>query len=404
MTGFGWFGGACLVAGTTIGATVLVLIGSVVGFNFPHVLFLYFFAWAIMMLTGLMLGEVCMKLPKGHSFLSITGHYWGSWGQWVSSLIFYLLMFFLLCSYYSILGKTSMVIVDHQHIISGLMPSQLVLFWSSIMAVGLYFGREMLKRANSVFVLIMIVTFLVLLGAVIPFARFEQVIQLPELKTGIIDSAISLLFIINAFGFHIILPSVRNLLGDNQSKDMVRSILIGSAIPLCLYILWFVISVSLLPAAFLNGPILQVPMDQVSVFVTEIIKKATQSDLVYDLLFILHFTFVITSVIGISLSLFDLLADLFGKLKLRLANWVGCLLATFPSAIFTIIDQRGVRFFLAFAGILVIILNIIMPALFLLQERHERAGLSRFALISNPLAYFCIFIGVALLPITIYYL
>ena len=58
MNQFPWIGGACLVAGTTIGATVLLLIGAVAGYKLEQVIALYVSVWLLMTFTGFMLAAV----------------------------------------------------------------------------------------------------------------------------------------------------------------------------------------------------------------------------------------------------------------------------------------------------------------------------------------------------------
>ena len=396
----GWFGGACLVAGTTIGATVLLLIGAVVGYEFYDVIALYSCAWLVMTYSGLMLAEVCAKHPSGHSFLSLVGHYWGGIGKWFTAGVFYLLMFFLLCTYYSVLGQILFGVLIHHSV--HLPVALIVCGWVILITLGLRLGKPVLESINSVFVIVMLLSFTFLMMTITPYCNFENLINIVPLKSMWVDAPSSILLIINAFGFHIIVPSVRNLLEDNELKYIFRSIWVGSTIPMALYFAWYIFSISLLPITFVNTVITSVPMDQLSTHVTDLIKEYTQSNLVYALLVSLHFCFVLTSVIGITISIYDLISDVLNKLSVKVNALLISILSTVPSFIYILVDLRGVSAFLFYSGVLVILLNIMMPAVLLLQERNMRPELPTYKLTPTVSIVVVLMAGCLLLPLSIY--
>ena len=391
------FQGASLIAGTTIGATVLVLIGAVVGYTFDQVIMLYLSAWLLMTITGLMLAEVSIKSPEGHSFLSLIGHYWGNYGKWAISVIFYLLMFFLLCSYLNILGHNSQGSFEKLGFFYS--QNQWVSIWVMLLVFLMVMGRQILQELNAGFVVAMLIGFFVLYVVIVPHCHFENLIHLEGKYAIETEGAMSLLFLINAFGFHIIIPTVRNSLKLGELKKMYPIIWLGALIPVVLYLLWYVVSISLLPIDFINSNAEQIPMERWGVLITETIKQASESDVIYFSLILLHFTFVLTSIIGISLALYDLISDFFHTRGFQNNHILIVCLSIVPSYIFVYFDTKGIRAFLAYAGVLVILLNVILPALLLAQERYYRPALERCKGISNWLIYFVIVVGFGLLYI-----
>jgi tyrosine-specific transport protein len=391
------FQGASLIAGTTIGATVLVLIGAVVGYSFDQVILLYLSAWLLMTVTGLMLAEVSIKSPEGHSFLSLIGHYWGNYGKWAISVIFYLLMFFLLCSYLNILGHNSQGSFENLGLTYS--QNQWVSIWVLVLTVLMVMGRHILQELNAGFVVAMLIGFFLLYAVIVPHCHFENLVQLEGKYSLETEGAMSLLILINAFGFHIIIPTVRNSLKSGELKKVYPIVWLGALIPVILYLLWYVVSISLLPIDFINANAEQIPLERWGILITETIKQASESDIIYFSLILLHFTFVLTSIIGISLALYDLIADFFHTRGLQKNHILMVCLSILPSYIFVFFDTKGIRAFLAYAGILVILLNVILPALLLAQERYARPALERCKGISNGLIYFVIVVGCGLLYI-----
>ncbi|MDA9832286.1 hypothetical protein N9C31_01500 [Gammaproteobacteria bacterium] len=390
------FSGACLIAGTTIGATVLVLVGAVIGYGFGQVMGLYFSAWLLMTVTGLMLAEVCIKMPAGHSFLSLIGHYWGDIGKWIFSVIFYLLMFFLLCSYLKVLGALS-------HGSFGKMgfnfsEDKWLMIWLCLLSIVMVMGRHFLQDLNAAFVVMMVIGFVIVYLTILPHCHFENLLLLEGRHSLEIEGSTSLLFLINAFGFHIIIPTVRNSLGQNELKKVYSMIWLGTLIPVVLYVLWYVVSIALLPIDFLNSINAdQIPMEKWGLFVTDIIQQASQSHVIYFSLILLHFMFVLTSIIGISMALYDLISDFFQIQGYKQQHIVIVCLSILPSTVFIYFVAKDIRAFLAYAGKLVILLNVILPALLLAQERYIRPQLKRYAGIPTGLTYLVVLIGGALL-------
>jgi tyrosine-specific transport protein len=90
-----------MVAGTTIGAGMLgmPLITSRSGF-FPAI-GVTCAVWAFMLITGLLLLEVCVKLPKNNNILSISHYFWGSKGSNAIGGLFAFLYYCLLVAYFA---------------------------------------------------------------------------------------------------------------------------------------------------------------------------------------------------------------------------------------------------------------------------------------------------------------
>ncbi|MBM4211250.1 MAG: hypothetical protein FJ186_01755 [Gammaproteobacteria bacterium] len=388
------FSGACLIAGTTIGATVLVLIGAVVGYNFAQVLALYVCAWLLMTITGLMMAEVCIKMPAGHSFLSLIGHYWGDFGKWAMSFVFYLLMFFLLCSYLNILGHNSQG--SFEKLGFHYSADVWIGLWVLVLTILMMIGRHILQELNAGFVVIMLIGFVVLYVIIMPHCHFSNLMHLQETYSMTVEGPMSLLFLINAFGFHIIIPTVRNSLGEDNLGGIYQIIWLGAIIPLILYLLWYVVSISLLPIEFINSNATQIPLERWGLLITDTIKQVSDSNIIYFALVLLHFTFVLTSIIGISLALYDLIADFFQTRGIKQIHALLVTLSLVPSYLFVHFETKGIRAFLYYAGVLVILLNVILPALLLAQERSNRPYMKFYQAVPTWLIYIVIILGIAL--------
>ena len=360
-------GGAGLVAGTAIGATVLAMIFIVAGLSLLQVLILFSLGWLTMMLSGLMLAEVCISLPIGHSFLSISEHYWGVFGKWIVTILTAILMFFLLCAYYQFLGNDTAIFLNKFFKVQ-LSPNHLIFIFSTLFIMSLSSKHFILDAINRFLIFMMVFSVGLLFFASWSLLDPSLVVNKKSLKA--IDMP-SFLLVINAFGYHIILPSIRSLLGERDKKDIYKSIVIGSLIPLALYIVWYVWQTMLMPV---------MTEEEVRSWTTTLKDKAESitmariaveapyyGDLANSLM---HFSFVLTSLIGISLSFYHLIKDFFLRLNIKESfNFMIALLVVVPCVVFTIYDEDGYLVVLKRAGLMVLFLNIYLPAIFVLQKR-----------------------------------
>jgi tyrosine-specific transport protein len=74
------FSGSLLVAGTSIGAGMLALPVATANCGFIPAVCLYIVCWLFMALTGLLLLEVCLWLPKDANMVSMSYHVLGTKG------------------------------------------------------------------------------------------------------------------------------------------------------------------------------------------------------------------------------------------------------------------------------------------------------------------------------------
>ncbi|NDE82772.1 MAG: tyrosine transporter, partial [Chlamydiia bacterium] len=73
--------GALLVAGTAIGAGMLALPVATAQGGFIPAVVLYVLCWLFMSMTGLLLLEVCLFMPKDANLISMSYHLLGNKGK-----------------------------------------------------------------------------------------------------------------------------------------------------------------------------------------------------------------------------------------------------------------------------------------------------------------------------------
>jgi tyrosine-specific transport protein len=345
-----FLGGILLVAGTTIGAGMLALpvITSFSGF-FPSVL-IFLICWALMLASAFFFLDVNLAVRGEPNFVSMAGKTLGPFGKGVSWVFYLLLLYSLIAAY---IAASTPLFVDACHFITGHeMPSWLAPFSLPVLFGGfIYFGTMGVDYLNRLLMLGLILSYVVLVGFV-P-SHIEPVFL------GHVDMPASLLSIpvvITSFGYHIIIPTLTTYMEHNK-KLLRKTILIGSLIPIVIYLIWQCLVLGVVPL-----PILAEAWSK-GVPATEPLSQLLQVKWIGLGARFFSFFAIVTSFLGVSLSLSDFLSD---GLKIK-KTWEGRLIAfalTFvPPLLFVFTYQRGFYMALEYAGAFVAVLLGILPAL-----------------------------------------
>jgi tyrosine-specific transport protein len=343
-------GGILLVAGTSIGAGMLALpIISGFGGFFPS-LWLLGFCWLFLFGTAFLLLEVNLSTPGEPNMISMTGRMLGIWGKVLCWITYLLLLYSLLAAYLSgasplVLGIISASTGSHLPAWTG--PLILLV----VFGVFVYLGTRLVDWVNRILMIGLILTYFLLVGFLPEHVDFTLLRH-----TDVNAAWVALPLLFTSYGFHIVIPSLTTYMNHDRSK-LIWTIFIGSAIPFLVYVVWEFLILGIVPLpnliqAWETGESAATPL--ISILGGKWISSAIQA---------FSFFAILTSFLGVSLSLSDFLAD---GLKMKRYSWgreLSCLLTFAPPLIFVYAYQRGFILALQFAGIFVAILLCILPAL-----------------------------------------
>lgn len=357
-----FIGAILLVSGTTIGAGMLALPVTTGLAGFIPSLAIMTAIWLFMMLTAFYLLEVNLRMKGEVNLTSMVHKTLGRPGEVVSWVI-YLLLFYSLISAYMV--GCSQIIED---ILSGILPFAMPDWvWPVsvfvIFAVFVYFGTQVVDFLNRFLMACLILAYLSLIGLgccrVNPpmLTHFNWSFLLPSVSV-----------VMTTFGFHIIIPTLTTYL-EHDAKLLKRAIFIGSLIPFLIYVFWQFLVMGVVPVA---GEYSLSEAAQKGLQVTFFIKILLASPWVGIAVRAFAFFAIVTSLLGVSLSLTDFLAD---GLKIKKTHWGKFLLIvlTFvPPLLFALFYPQGFIAALKYAGIFVVILLALLPALMAWCERYGR--------------------------------
>lgn len=316
------FGAILLVAGCSIGAGMLgIPVLSAMGGFFPSLL-LFVICWLFMLSTAFLMLEVIIALPKEANILSMASHTLGTVGKASCWLLFSFLFYSLMVAYSAASGS---VIVDFMSFFGLSLPLWVgSLSFALLFGLLIYLGTHVVDQFNRFLMVGLIVTYLivVILGAKHIESKFLLHINWKA-------SLLVIPTMIISFGYHNLIPSLSSYL-SRDTKALRLAIILGSLIPLLVYLAWQMIILGQVPYTDFGTA-----LDAGST-ATQALKDSVGTSTVVVLAECFSFFAIVTSFLGVALSIVHFLSD---GLKIKQKGYrkgVLCFLALAPPFFFSI--------------------------------------------------------------------
>ncbi|MCY3974477.1 MAG: tyrosine transporter [Simkaniaceae bacterium] len=344
-----FIGSVLLVAGTTVGAGMLALPATTVFAGFVPSLLLFVFCWLVMLATAYLILDVTLSFKGETNLISMAYKTLGNPGRIVTWVAYLLLLYALTSAYIAAsapLFQRSVLHVFHYEIPLG--PTYLLL--PLLFGISVYVGTASVDMVNRVLTAALCIAYLLLVSLLPQHIRPARLARADP--SGI---WIALPVVITSFGYHIVIPGLTTYLHRDR-KRLRKALFIGSVIPLLFYVAWQLVVIGVVPVEDLAG------VWKAGLSVTgPLARVANSPELTLGAHFFSFFA-IVTSFLGVALSLSDFLADGL-KLKKGTSHRIAILLLTFvPPLIFVFTYTKGFLVALEYAAVFVAILLIFLPA------------------------------------------
>ncbi len=351
-------GGTFLISGTAVGGGVVLLPAIIGVYGYLSAMILLTLIWLMNVIIAFIFLEANFYLPNGSSMISMTQVFFGKnmrWLTWTLSVIF---LYTLLSAYISGMSE---ILNSLFHIPNNYTALLAILFVS----IPIFLGFKYISTFNDFIVIGMFILLFII------FICLGKQINAPLIfETQSRFPLIALPIVFTAFGFTVIVPSLR-IYFDNNLKLIKKSFLIGTTIPFIIYIIWITIIMGMIPALgeqSLNS--ILADNQPVNTFKSILIFKSHYPNLSWIIeAFIL--TAFASSFIGIALATYHFLADglkitrnAFGKFKLLVLIFL-------PPFLITAFENKILIKALGIAGLLSTIVFGIFPLLFVWLARYK---------------------------------
>lgn len=317
--------GVLLIGGTSIGAGMLALpvVTGLSGF-FPAMV-VNTVCWLFMLATGLLLLEATLWMKEGANILSMTERILGPAGKVFGGGAFIFLYYCLLISYISG-GAPLLESALERYLPFDLPTSSYYFLFACAFGTIIYFGHRVVDRVNWLLMASLIISYVLLLLIGTTEVTMEN---LMNKQWGLSIMAAPVLF--SAYGYHNIVPSVTFYFKQNVGK-LRAAIMMGTALPFIVYSLWqWMILGTLTPEDIAISAEQGVP-------VTYTLQEITGSQVLSLLGGYFGFFALVTSFLGVSLSMVDFFTDGFHSRRTGMPRALLCALVFLPPAIFAALN------------------------------------------------------------------
>ena len=357
-------GSTLLVAGTMIGAGMLAMPLTSAGIGFGFTLVLLLGLWALLTFSALLFVELYQTAESDAGIGTLAKQYFGKTGRIIATAVLIIFLYALIAAYISGGGS----------LLKDLLPESFgdkvsILLFTVIFGSFIVIGTHSVDKINRVLFFVMLAAFAVVLSLMLPEIKFDNLMATP-IDNALIISASPVFF--TAFGFHGSIPSLNKYL-DGNVKALRISILAGSAITLCAYILWQMSTHGLLT----QNEFLQILKEDATL--NGLVKATlaiTGSNIIAGAVKLFSTLALVTSFLGVGLGLLECIEDLLKRSFNISAGRISLGLMTFiPPLVFALFYPEGFILALGYAGQMFAFYAVVLPVSLIWKARHTHANL-----------------------------
>lgn len=356
-------GGILLIAGCCIGAGMLgqPVYSAVAGYE-PS-LFMLVLGWLFMVTTGLLLLEVNLWFSGDVNLISMAGKTLGRAGKVVGWVGFLYLFYALMVAFISGSGELASDFI-FENTGDRLSPTLCGFGLCVLFGIFLYLGTRAVDHFNRVMILGLILSYILLVVTGFPHIDFTNLLHKDwGAATLVLPSMII------SFGFHNLVPSLTTYL-DHDRNRLRAVVIIGSSIPLLIYVIWMTVLLGIIPVEGEGGFREALNAGEMA---TQTLRNAVGGAWVTTAMHYLAFFSIITTLLAVGLSFVDFLADGLKVKKDAKGKFLLCLLTLGPPFIFAAVYPR--LFFAALnyaGGFGAVLLFGILPAAMVWSGRYGK--------------------------------
>lgn len=357
-------GSTLLVAGTMIGAGMLAMPLTSAGIGFGFTLVLLLGLWALLTFSALLFVELYQTAESDAGIGTLAEQYFGKTGRIIATAVLIIFLYALIAAYVSGGGS----------LLKDLLPESFgdkvsILLFTVIFGSFIVIGTHSVDKINRVLFFVMLAAFAVVLSLMLPEIKFDNLMATP-IDNALIISASPVFF--TAFGFHGSIPSLNKYL-DGNVKALRISILAGSAITLCAYILWQMSTHGLLT----QNEFLQILKEDATL--NGLVKATlaiTGSNVIAGAIKLFSTLALVTSFLGVGLGLLECIEDLLKRSFNISAGRISLGLMTFiPPLVFALFYPEGFILALGYAGQMFAFYAVVLPVSLVWKARRAYTNL-----------------------------
>ncbi|AUY24579.1 tryptophan permease [Mixta calida] len=358
--------GTLIITGTVVGAGMFSLPVVMSGAWFSWSAAMLLLTWLCMLLSGLMFLEASLHYPTGAGFDTLTRDLLGRRWNLINGASIAFVLGILTYAYISASGA----ILQHTFASLGMPVSARIagLGFTLLVALFVWLGTAVVSRVTLIFLGAKVITFFLLFGGLLGHVKPALLFPSGGEEARYLRYLWMVVpFCLASFGYH---GNISGLIGYYQrdGKKVACCLLLGTVAALAIYLVWIIGTMGNIPRAdFIAIAQRGGNIDALVEALGGLLQNASLS----ALLTIFSTFAVASSFLGVTLGLFDYLADLLkfnngatGRLKTTLVTFVVPLVAA-------LIWPNGFLLAIGYAGLAATIWAVITPALLAYRARQR---------------------------------
>ncbi|CAM2923422.1 aromatic amino acid transport family protein [Shewanella loihica] len=363
-------GSIAIVAGTAIGGGMLALPLATASLGTIPALLLLVAIWGVSIYTSLLMLEINLRAGVGLNVHAITGKTLGKVGQLIQGGSFLSLLFALTMVY--LMGGSSLLESRFEPLGIKVNHEAAVLIFTLVFGGFIAIGVSWIDKVSRVLFSAMVALFVIVVLFLLPEVSPSYILR--ESATELVSkgelgnlwlAAIPVVF--TSFGFHVCIATIVRYL-DGDAMSLRKVLMIGSTIPLVCYILWLMVTLGTVGGATVYGFEGSLPK------LVSALQGIAHSDILRQCIDLFANLALITSFLGVTMSLFDYIAELTrarDNLLGRLQTW---LITFVPPLLCALYYPDGFIKVLGFAALPLVVMIIFLPIAMALGQRKQNLG------------------------------
>jgi tyrosine-specific transport protein len=312
-------GGTLLITGTMVGVGMLALPVATGEGGFIPAAVIYILCWLFMLCTGLLLLEVCTWMPKDSNLITMAHRLLGPVGKDICWIVYLFLFITVMIAH--LLGGGAIL----NEITSGHIPNWLtIILYVILFSPVVYLGTKWVDRLNITLMIGVAVSYFLFIAVSYDHVDMHLLARSHWPKAWL---ALPILF--TAFTFQVIIPTLMTYMQGNVKKVRL-SIILGTSIPLLVYLIWECLILGIVLAEGPNGLIEAANKGWSAIMP---LKELIDRPIVFAIGKSFAFFTMTTSYIALSLAYLDFLADGLKVQKKGLKKALLCLAVFVPPTI-----------------------------------------------------------------------
>ncbi|AJC48440.1 amino acid transporter [Allofrancisella guangzhouensis] len=358
------FGAAMIISGTCIGAGMLAIPTTVASCGFFIGSILIISIWALMTFTAIVLAEVNLKMEEGANFIEMTHQTLGPVGVCIVWVCYILLLYSLVAAY-TVGG--GLLITASLSSIGFILPVKITsIIFILVLGLFIYKSTRIVDHVNKIMLAGKLLAFFLLVIVLLPHVSADQ-LNYSIKNPNFIWACFPIL--LTSFGFHHIIPTLRTYVKSDK-KSLRQAIMLGSTIPLIVYLLWIFATLGSIPVETADGILGKQSGEITSTIISHF---SNHSGYISSISFLFGFFALATSFLGVALGLFDFSRSTY-KLSANSHNHkiLAFVITFLPAYVYAIAYPEGFKAALGYASVFVAILQVALPVAMLWVINYKK--------------------------------